>query len=115
MKTLVQEGHVITVVASGTVAAGAGVLTSQLFGVAVNGVSSGDLLQVRVTGVVTIAKQPNVGFSVGDAVYWDSGNGYVDATSTSQKEIGYCVKGANATDATVDVLLIPTIRTSVAA
>lgn len=117
MKTLLSSGDTVQLTAGGTFTAGTGLLTGQLFGVPENSGSSGDLITLRVKGVVTIKKAGSLAVSVGDALYWDDTNKEVNKTSSAQKEVGIAVSatGSGAGETLVDMLLITTIRTSVAA
>lgn len=115
MKTLLGSGDRVQLTATGTFTAGTGLLTGQLFGVPQNSGSSGDLITLQVQGIVTIAKTSALAISVGDALYWDDTNKVVNKTSSAQKEVGYAVSDAANPSSTVEILLTPTIRTSVAA
>ncbi len=118
MKTLLASGDSVQVTATAAQSSGAGYVVGQLFGVAENSAAaSGDLLTIRVTGVVTLPKVSALAIDPGDAVYWDDRAGFkqVNKTSSGNKEIGIAVSTAANPSDTVDVLLVPTVRTSVAA
>lgn len=116
-KVLQNDGSVVQLTATGTFTSGTGLLTGQLFGVPENSGSSGDLIALRIRGVVTIAKTGSLAVAVGDALYWDDTNKVVNKTSAAQKEVGYAVSstGSGAGETLIDMVLCPTIRTSVAA
>jgi len=115
MKTLLSSGETVQITASGTVTGGTGLLTGQLFGVPEHSGVSGDLITVRVRGVVTIAKTSALAISVGDTLYWDDTGKVVNKTSSAQKEVGVAVSAAADPSATVEMLLVTNVRTSVAA
>jgi predicted RecA/RadA family phage recombinase len=115
MKTLIGSDETVQITAGGTLTAGTGVLTGQLFGVPETNASSGELVTLRIVGKVTLAKTSALQIDIGDAVYWDDGAKVVNKTSSAQKEVGIAISAAANPSATVDVYLIPTIRTSVAA
>jgi len=117
MKTFVAPGDVVDITAGGAVTAGIGLLTGQLFGVPTISGVSGDVIPVAVTGIVTIAKTASLAVAVGDVLYWDDTNKCVNKTSTSQKEVGIAASatGAGAGELLVDMLLVTSPRTSVAA
>jgi len=115
MKTLLASGDTVQITATGTLTGGTGVLIGQLFGVPESSAVSGQKVTIRVRGIVTLAKTSALAIDIGDAVYWDAGNSVVNKTSAAQKEVGIAVSAAANPSATVDVLLLSTIRTSVAA
>ncbi len=115
MKTLIGGNETVQITAGGTLTAGTGVITGQLFGVPRTNAVSGDLVTLQIVGKVTLAKTSALQIDIGDAVYWDDTNKVVNKTSSAQKEVGIAISAAANPSATVDVYLIPTVRTSVAA
>lgn len=115
MKTLIGGDETVQITAGGTLTAGTGLLTGQLFGVPLTSAVSGDLVTLQIVGKVTLAKTSALQIDVGDAVYWDDTNKVVNKTSSAQKEVGIAISAAANPSSTVDVYLIPTVRTSVAA
>jgi predicted RecA/RadA family phage recombinase len=115
MKTLIGGAETVQITAGGTLTAGVGVLTGQLFGVPETDAAAGDEVTLRITGKVTLAKTSALQIDIGDAVYWDDTNKVVNKTSSAQKEVGIAISAAANPSSTVEVYLIPTIRTSVAA
>lgn len=118
MENLLASGSTVQVTATAAAAVGTGYVVGQLFGVTENSAAaSGDLLTVRVTGIVTLPKVSALAIDPGDAVYWDDRAGFkqVNKTSSGNKEIGIAVSTAANPSSTVEVLLVPTVRTSVAA
>lgn len=117
-KTFKQPGLSITMVApTGGVVSGRGVLIGQLFGVSLDTVAQTLPFEMAIQGVFNLKKEGTLAVAVGDALYWDDTLKEVDKTSTAQKEVGYAVSatGAGAGETQIDVLLTPSIRTSVAA
>ncbi len=116
-KVLQDEAKTVQLTAGATFTAGVGLLTGQLFGVPENSGVSGDLITLRVVGVVTIAKTGSLAVAVGDVLYWDDTNKVVNKTSAAQKEVGIAVSatGSGAGETLVDMLLVTSPRTSVAA
>ena len=116
MKTLLSSGDTYQFTASGAVVAGTGKLFGQLLVIPETSVTD-DIFTGRIRGVVTIAKVGSLAVAVGDALYWVPGTSNVNKTATSQKEVGIAMSatGSGAGETTVDMLLVPTIRTSYAA
>ncbi len=116
MKTEIGGPEFIQVTAAGTYTAGTGTLVgTSIFGVPETSCVSGDLVSLRVQGKVTLAKTSALAISVGDALYWDDTNKVVNKTSSAQREVGWAISDAANPSATVEVYLIPAVRTSVAA
>lgn len=115
MKTLLGSGDRVQMTAGGTLTGGTGVLFGQLFGVPEHSAVSGELVTLRVLGIITLAKTSALQIDVGDVVYWDDTNKVVNKTSAAQKEVGVAVSSSLNPSPTVEVLLVPTLRTSVAA
>lgn len=116
MDNFVKKGDVVTITApTGGVTSGVGVLVGQLFGVATASVAQTLPAEIVVSGVVEIAKTSALEILPGDAVYWDNTGKVVNKTSSAQKEVGVAVSTAANPSGTVQVLLVPTVRTSVAA
>jgi predicted RecA/RadA family phage recombinase len=107
MRNFVQTGEVIEIASPGTVTAGTGVLTGNLFGVALNGATIGQPLQLQTEGVVDIAKVGGVAVSLGARVFWVPGSSAVNTTAASQVCVGVAVVAAGTGDATVRIKLAP--------
>lgn len=95
MKTHLQgEGTVVSVAApSGGVSAGKLVVIRGLIGVAVNDYTSGAAAEIMTKGgpVLTVAADTNLQIDVGDRVFYDTVNGWVDKTTTGQTCVGVAV------------------------
>lgn len=110
----VQRGDVVTVVSpSGGVTTGEGVLIGDLFGVATATVAQGGALEISRVGVHSLPANSGDTFAAGTKVYWDATAGECVDTAGTDKEIGIAL-GAAVSDV-IEVVLIPTIRATVAA
>jgi len=106
MKNYVQDGNTVTVTAPANVVAGQGVLVGDLFGVAMHDASSGALVEIRVTGVVTLKKASGT-INPGVRVFWDSAASRVTTTATGNRCIGYHVgTAANTGGDNTDILVL---------
>lgn len=108
MKNFVQHGDVIEVTAPYTTTAGQGVkVGAALFGVAQTDIANGAKGDLRMEGVVDIAKEAPLVISAGDRVFWDDANRRVNKTATAQLNVGVCVLDALSADTTVRIRLEP--------
>jgi predicted RecA/RadA family phage recombinase len=115
MKLLIGDANTIQVTAAAAYTVGIGTLVgTSIFGVPEASAASGALCTLRVMGKVTLAKTSALAIDIGDAVYWDDTNKVVNKTTSSQREIGWAISTAGNPSATVEVYLIPAVRTSVA-
>jgi predicted RecA/RadA family phage recombinase len=99
-----------------SIAAGKGVLVGTLFGVAETDIAGPTAeYQLRVRGVVQIAKAGTLAVAIGDTLYWDDSGKVVNKTNTT-KEVGQAVSstGAGAGEVTVNMLIVPTLRNATA-
>lgn len=103
------QGDKLTVLSPGTVTSGQGVLIGLLFGVALHGAASGELLTLAVEGVWHMPKATGggTGLTAGAVVYWDNTNKRVTATATGNKPVGLVELAAGTSDTTVPVKLTP--------
>jgi predicted RecA/RadA family phage recombinase len=113
MKNYVQDGNILTVAAPAAVSSGDGVLVGAIFGVAQTDADSGDDVPVAVIGVFDLPKTSALAISVGDPVYWDTGEKAVNKTAASNYLVGYATSAAANPSATVSVRLsgIPVVVT----
>ncbi len=86
----IQSGDVIEVAAPEDKVSGAGCLVGGLFGVCVTDVDSGDMVQIKTTGVWQLTKVGSQAWVVGAAIYWDNGNDRCTTVDTGFP-IGYAV------------------------
>lgn len=97
-----------------SIAAGGGVLVGNLFGVVENDVAVTTAetdVQVRVRGVVQIAKTGSLAVAIGDALYWDDSGKVVNKTDTT-KQVGIALTSTSngAGETTCDMLMVQSIR-----
>lgn len=109
MLNYIQPGKTITMTPGANVASGVGYLTGNLFGIAVNDVTSGTEGEFLTEGVVRIAKVLTLTINVGDRVFWNVGTKNVDKTATAKVNVGVCVVGAASADDTVVIKLGATV------
>ena len=91
MKTFIQPGHALTLIAPHAVASGDGVLVGSLFGIAIHDAADGTEVETQLTGVVDMAKAPSQAWSQGDKVYWDNTNKRATTVATDNTLIGVAV------------------------
>lgn len=73
MKTFVQLGDKVDVIATGALAAGAGAQFGSLFGIAQNTVTAaGEKLVLQTVGVVDMVKAASQAWTFGQKIYWDN-------------------------------------------
>lgn len=111
MRNFVQNGEVIEIAAPGAVTAGVGLLSGNLFGVALNSASTGQPVQLQTEGVVDIAKAAGVAVTLGARLFWVPGSSAVNTTAASQVCVGVAVAAANSGDATVRMKIVPVANT----
>jgi predicted RecA/RadA family phage recombinase len=105
MKTFVQQGDSITLVAPYDVLSGAGFKVGQVFAVATNDALSGASVVGQRVGVVTIAKVSAQAWTQGALVYWDNSAKLATTTATSNLLIGGAAAAAANPTATGQVIL----------
>lgn len=88
MKNLVKDGNILDLTAPSLVVAGGGVVVGQIFGVALNTISSGSVGPVKVTGVFDLPKPAADVISAGGFVYWDNTAKDATVTSSGNTKIG---------------------------
>jgi predicted RecA/RadA family phage recombinase len=72
MKTYIQPGHAITLLAPYAVESGDGLLVGAIFGVASHDAASGAEVETQLTGVLDLAKVASQAWTAGAKVYWDN-------------------------------------------
>lgn len=72
MKTYIQPGHAITLIAPYAVESGHGLLVGAIFGVASHDAASGAEIETQLTGVLDLAKTASQAWTAGAKVYWDN-------------------------------------------
>lgn len=105
MKTFIQTGDTLTLVAPYDVLSGGGALVGSIFGVASDDVLSGVAGEFVVDdAVVNFAKTSALAIAVGDLLYWDDTNKVVNKTDTN-KLVGVAAGAAANPSATVKMRL----------
>lgn len=108
MKNLVQDGDICEVTAPYTTTSGQGVkVGAALFGVAMADIASGQKGDLRLTGIVDIAKEAPLVITAGDRVFWDDANRRVNKTAAAQLNVGVAVADALSADTIVRIRLSP--------
>ncbi len=110
MKNFKQTGEFVTVIAPAALASGVGVLVGSLFGITTNAAASGAEVEVKRTGVFTLAKNSAEAWTVGAKVYWDDTAKVLTITNTSDTLVGVALAVAANPSATGTVLLDGAIR-----
>ena len=107
MKTYIQDGDTVEVAANAAVSAGVGMLIGNLFGVALGNAGNGELVRLRTTGVVEIAKTSALAINIGDRLFWDATNKVVNKTSSAQVCVGVAMSTVSNPSATVLMKIAP--------
>jgi predicted RecA/RadA family phage recombinase len=97
--TYVQEGDVIDYTPGSNVSAGDIVVYGELIGQVVADALAGDMVGLRVAGVIEAPKLSTDTPAVGAKVYWDAGNTRLTTTASTHKQAGHSV-GAYASGTT---------------
>lgn len=90
----IQDGDILTytVPSATTIASGAGVLIGGLFGVCLNGGTTGEKVDICLTGVFELPKNtgasPSTAITLGGPVYWDNTAKKVTGVATDNTLIG---------------------------
>ena len=82
MKTFIQPGQTVTLVAPNDVVSGACLKVGAIVGVAASDAPAGAKVEVMLTGVHDLAKAPSQAWTVGAKVYWDDTNKVTTTTAT---------------------------------
>ncbi|WP_375572792.1 DUF2190 family protein [Seohaeicola saemankumensis] len=88
MKTFIQPGQTVTLVAPYDVVSGACLKVGAIVGVAANDATAGAEVEVMLTGVHDLAKAPSQAWTAGAKIYWDDTNKATTTTATSNTLIG---------------------------
>ena len=100
--TYVQKGEYIDYIPPADVNAGDVVVRGRLAGVAKLDIKAGELGALATSGVYDVLKGGEA-FAAGDRVFWDEADG--KAAAEGGVMLGVCVRDADASDATVRVIL----------
>jgi predicted RecA/RadA family phage recombinase len=91
MKNFIQNGDTITLTAPYSVESGGGVLVGSIFGIACNSALISSEVEVKLTGVFTMAKVATESWKVGDLVYWNDATKLVTTAAAGNALIGVAV------------------------
>jgi predicted RecA/RadA family phage recombinase len=109
MKTQVQEGIALTLVAPYAVASGAMFKVGSILAVAQAAAANAATVVGVTEGVFTLAKLSTDVVTQGATLYWDDTNKRLTLTSAGNTKAGYAIAAAGNGVATVDCRLVPTI------
>lgn len=102
----IQDGDVITVPsAPRALTPGDGVLSGNLFGLALGAAAISTPVEIATEGVWDINKTAAQVFAIGDLVYWDNTAFSVTTVTAANRRIGTAVAAAAGGDATARVRL----------
>jgi predicted RecA/RadA family phage recombinase len=106
-RNYIQPGDVIEAVApSGGIVAGQGMqIGLRLFGVALETKAEGETVQLKRSGMFTMAKTSALVINAGDVLYWDATNKVVNKTTSGQIAVGVAYSGAANPSPTVVMLV----------
>jgi len=106
MKTFIQPGNIITVIAPvGGITASQGLLIGGLFGIATSDALQGDGVEIAVTGVFDMPKASTAVIAQGDQVAWDNTAKEIVLPGAGFYPIGVAIKAAGNGATTVTVRL----------
>ena len=106
MKTFIQPGNVISVVApAGGVTSGKGLIIGSLFGIATCDALEGESVEIAIAGVHKLAKDPTAVISFGDRVAWDDSEKRIVLPGAGLYPVGVATTAAGDGAATVMVRL----------
>ncbi|WP_422460253.1 DUF2190 family protein [Endozoicomonas sp. ALB115] len=103
----IQEGRLITVIATGAITSGQGVLTGALFGVAMTDAATGEAFEKDTCGVYELPKTVADDITQGAKVYWTGSA--VSKTASGNTLIGCASEAAGNGAAVVRVRLNGTV------
>lgn len=93
-KNYVEEGKYITLDAPYDLVAGAGAQIGSLFGVALDGATSGSPVVLATEGVFNLTKTSAQAWTVGVRVYWNNTSKEATTTATGNTLIGVALEAA---------------------
>jgi predicted RecA/RadA family phage recombinase len=91
MKTYIQPGHAITLIAPYAVESGDGLLVGAIFGVASHDAASGAEVETQLTGILDLAKTASQAWTAGAKVYWDNAAKRVTNVASGNTLVGVAV------------------------
>lgn len=107
MKNFLQKGDSVEYANTGSaISSGDVVVMSDLIGVAVTNIAAtSGVGTVNLSGVYSLAKTTGQTYSIGDKLFWDTGNSKVTSTATGFKMIGHVMAAAASGDTSCSVRL----------
>lgn len=105
MKTWIQSGDTLTLVAPYDRTSGQGFQVGMIFAVATHDALSGAAIEGQLVGVVTLNKLATDVVAQGDSLYWDDTNKRLTVTATANLFVGHATAAAGNGVATVPVRL----------
>ncbi len=96
MRTYIQPGHALTLLAPSDVASGDGLLVGAIFGVASHDALAGAEVETQLTGVVDIAKAASQAWTAGARVHWDNTAKRATTVASGNTPIGVAVLAVGA-------------------
>jgi predicted RecA/RadA family phage recombinase len=91
MKTYIQPGHALTLLAPYDVLSGDGLLVGSIFGVASHDAVSGAEVEAQLTGILDLAKTASQAWTAGVKVYWDNTAKRVTNVASGNTLVGVAV------------------------
>jgi predicted RecA/RadA family phage recombinase len=110
MKNFIQTGDTLTVIAPANVLSGQAVLVGALFGVACNDAVQGTPVEIKRTGVYSLAATTADTGVIGAKIYWDNTAKRLTTTATNNTLVGALATAKSGTEASAAVLLDGVIR-----
>ena len=106
MKTFIQNGNVITVIApTGGIVSGAGIIVGSLFGVAAFTAAESEPVEIATTGVYELPKDSTAVIALGDRVSWDDAAKQIKLPALGLYPVGIATEAAGSGVTTVKVRL----------
>jgi predicted RecA/RadA family phage recombinase len=110
MKNFIQTGDTLTVIAPANVLSGQAVLVGALFGIAGNDALQGTQVEIKRTGVYSLAATTADTGAAGAKIYWDNTAKRLTTTATNNTLVGALTAAKGGTETSATVLLDGVIR-----
>ncbi len=94
MKSFVQHGNVLALVAPYAVASGTPFKVGAIIAVAVNAADSGADVEGMLKGVFTLPKTSAQAWAVGDKIYWNDTNKVMTTAASGNTLVGFATEAA---------------------
>lgn len=105
MKTFIQRGDTLTLIAPVDTKSGGIVVVGAFAGVAAIDAKAGEAVEVDLAGVFSLPKAVGVAIGAGEKVYWDATAKAVTNVAADNRQIGAATVAALAAAASADVRL----------